>query len=515
MFDFNVKNTFCINLDKRTDRWEKMLNMFQHAGLSVTRWKASEPKDVMDNISGSPTQQACAQSHIRIWKHMIKNDLPYVFIMEDDITLDKKWRKKLKLFSKKFQTYDLLLLNTDHQYAVDKWINTRGDSWLAGAYILTQKCAKQLIELGKNCYLPTDHMLLSFQELTNNQHCYSYFPYLAIQTSLDSDITGSMPEFSYTKTINDLKLNEYSLSNYINMEDPLFLYINGFWNGFIDKTDPVHIDFFIQLFQLVFGKKVVLGSFQYSDILLESFFGKSLLVKAKHWRYKFFFSGESQQRYPTPNELNQLYTCILRSNYNHDNTVNLPEYLTYIYCSNFVKPLLSLKNIENVKNIPTKNIVAIISNGESQERNLFLDKIEQIIHVEYRGPHRNNAPIIKYKYNTREFTNEISQYKFVLTLENSVDETYVTEKITHGFMANNIPIYWGTPYVKECFNPDRFVIVDQLDQKSIDQAIDEILYLSTNEEAYVRKINHPVFKNNEMSITIESVATEIKNLLHL
>ena len=217
MFKFDADNTFCINLDRRQDRWEKMQARFLSANLEVTRWKASTPEDVVDVIQGSSTQQACAQSHIRIWRHIVENNLEYALVMEDDVTFDKEWRKKIEEFEKLNLLFNLILLNTDHYYGVNVWNNTQGDSWLTGAYIISHSCARILLEIGKRneCFLPSDHMLITFQRMFNNRGCYSYFPYLAIQTSLESDIAGSLPEMSFTKVVKELETHNYSLSNYI------------------------------------------------------------------------------------------------------------------------------------------------------------------------------------------------------------------------------------------------------------------------------------------------------------
>merc|ERR1719248_199636 len=48
-------------------------------------------------------------------------------------------------------------------------------------------------------------------------------------------------------------------------------------------------------------------------------------------------------------------------------------------------------------------------------------------------------------------------YDFVVTFENTDTDGYVTEKIVSAFLAQAIPIYWGTPRVKEMFNPEAFL----------------------------------------------------------
>ena len=50
-------------------------------------------------------------------------------------------------------------------------------------------------------------------------------------------------------------------------------YFNGFWNGFFDKTNAMHIDFFITLLTDVYSEEIIVSyNLDDSDILIESFF---------------------------------------------------------------------------------------------------------------------------------------------------------------------------------------------------------------------------------------------------
>lgn len=211
-FHFDKTNTFCINLKRREDRWKRMSSIFEKVGLDVTQWIATEPHQVTDPIYGTPTQRACAQSHLNVWKEIVKNNIPYALVMEDDISFDKEWKTKLETITD--ENFDLIMLNTDHFYEpVHSWTHTRGESYLTGAYIVSLKAAQGLVK--SPLLLPSDHMLLLLQRTTNNEHCYNYFPYLAIQSSMDSDIEGSIPFFSYTNMIKQLDTIHYKLENYI------------------------------------------------------------------------------------------------------------------------------------------------------------------------------------------------------------------------------------------------------------------------------------------------------------
>ena len=269
------------------------------------------------------------------------------------------------------------------------------------------------------------------------------------------------------------------------------LFVYGFWSGFIEKINPVNVEFFIDLLSRVFSLPIELGSFEESDILLETIFQDTFLFKKK-WKYSFLFSGESKL-----NSYHNHYTCVLYGQKNHDNIINVPLFIPYLYCTK--------REIKNNFQIPPKDVCAIISNSGGRERNEFLEKLEKRIRVDYAGSYKNNIEKCEHVYNTVEFTNFIKDYKFIISMENSEGETYITEKITHGFFANTIPIYWGSKNVADYFNEKRFININ-------DQSIDQILELSKNDALYLEMITHPVFTKD--SRTIQNIADDIKNLIH-
>jgi GR25 family glycosyltransferase involved in LPS biosynthesis len=211
-FIFTKDNSFCINLERRVDRWENMQKMFEKASIDVTRYNACTPDNVTDPIPDTffPTQRACAQSHINVWKLLVERNLPYAIIFEDDVTLDKTWREKLTTLPT--DDFDLVMLNASsvHVFPVNEWFHPYY-TFLTGCYIVSQRCAKHLLDSGE--FGPSDHMLVNHQA-HYRQRCYSYLPYLAIQTSRDSDIQGSIPDESYVRVIKNLVRFKYPLSNY-------------------------------------------------------------------------------------------------------------------------------------------------------------------------------------------------------------------------------------------------------------------------------------------------------------
>jgi len=275
------------------------------------------------------------------------------------------------------------------------------------------------------------------------------------------------------------------------------LFINGFWDGFIEEKNPVHVRFFLDLFKNVFSCPIHISSkIEECDILLESIFGNSILDDKK-WKYSFLFSGESRlcPQY-------KKYSCVLWGERNYENIVNLPLFIPYIYCNS-----ISFKTNSTV---PQKNVCAILSNPNGKERNLFMEKLEKLIPIDYAGSYKTNIDILQHPYNTDGFSDFVSQYKFIISMENSREDTYITEKILHGFTSGTVPIYWGSLRVGDYFNKDRFINVETVDDESVLKVFQQINYLCENPEEYLKMVNQSVYSHNR---NIHNVARDIRNLI--
>lgn len=113
----------------------------------------------------------------------------------------------------------------------------------------------------------------------------------------------------------------------------------------------------------------------------------------------------------------------------------------------------------------------------------------------------------------------LNDYKFNIAFENSDVPGYITEKLSDCYLAGTVPIYWGStadiaPYPKEsmiCAN----------DYNSIDELIERIIEVDTNDELYLsilranpfRAENKKKFPNFDQQIIsfIEDVLKYDKN----
>lgn len=214
-FVFTKENTFCISLETQMERWERMQNRFKNENLEVTRWIASTPETLTDNFHNylTPRECACAQSHVNIWRHIIHNNLPYAFILEDDVCFDKDWRNKLASFQIDDPLWDLLLLNASEPINPSYiWVDVQ-EQYLCGGYILSIRGAQILLYWYEGNFPSSDWMTSRLQQ---HKHSYSYFPWIIIQENGNSTINKekTIDNDDYKKVIRCLSEIEYDISNY-------------------------------------------------------------------------------------------------------------------------------------------------------------------------------------------------------------------------------------------------------------------------------------------------------------
>ena len=146
-------------------------------------------------------------------------------------------------------------------------------------------------------------------------------------------------------------------------------------------------------------------------------------------------------------------------------------------------------------------------------RNLFLDKLERKFKVTYAGLYKNNiGGNIPYTYNTNEFKEFISKFKFILSMENSRNDTYITEKIIHGLIANTIPVYWGSNRVFDYFNSNRFLYLEN--ENAIDNVIERMSEINKNNDEWLKMVNQRNFVNGKLERNIAVIAKDIRCLIN-
>jgi len=248
-FDINTyfDRIFIINLDRRTERWEKTLRIAGKHNLKVTRFSAvdgyTEPfrsewerysksafqllpegiSPLMDykdkflkyhhyiarihfiesklgrKTIQSPGAWGVLLSYIEILKTAIREELNRILIFEDDIVLHNSFDIKIKECLNLMPISWKIFMLGAMQHHWDPWItwvndslyHCNGSSTAAHATGFNRKVFLQMLFYAEKMDLPVDEG--SFFHIKNiyNKDCFIAFPNLAIQEMKDSDINSS------------------------------------------------------------------------------------------------------------------------------------------------------------------------------------------------------------------------------------------------------------------------------------------------------------------------------------
>ena len=287
------------------------------------------------------------------------------------------------------------------------------------------------------------------------------------------------------------------------------IYINSFWSGFIDKTDANHIGFFEDILKKTkISNYKITNNIDEANILFESIFNDSL-INYKEWKYKIHYSGE-------PKSNNYLdYDIVLNSDETKNNVIDLPLFIYYMYGKNI--KLVQLIERPKITIVPNNFCCFIVSNSKCEYRTKMFNLLNLYKKVDSYGKFSNNmGGYLKCNYWDEEFIQLISNYKFIICFENTKINTYITEKIINPFLANIIPIYWSTHHIKNMFNIDSILFLEDETDESYNNLINKIIELDNDDEKYLEyvnriKINNLNYWNN---YTIDNIANQMDKLLN-
>lgn len=279
------------------------------------------------------------------------------------------------------------------------------------------------------------------------------------------------------------------------------LYFKHFWDS---NQNISSMPFWKRLFEYI--NYEISNDEDESDIIVHSCFSRKLEFSEN--KIHIFFTGE-----PIYVD-SDLYTINLSFHMNskYNNVIMCsPQMLLSIYNADIPKSLF-LKNRPKKTTIPSK-FCCFVTRVEKTERMDFFNRLSKYKKVDSLGPCLNNTGILApFVYD--KFIEMVSDYKFIITFENTQIDKYITEKIFHGYNSQIIPIYWGSKYINELFNMESMIYIEEYNEFHIDNAIKQIIEIDNNDEMYINKVNETVFnKGIDIDCFFDNIKKEIKNKL--
>jgi glycosyl transferase family 25 len=201
---------YCINLERRQDRFRRAKEIFEKLGITVKFFKAMDGKQMFSEIRYPfAAEIATALSHIAVWKTAQKLNLKNVLIFEDDVVFDENINEVLPRYMEALpENWDMLYFGANHiQMPVffnNRWLRIV-KSYATHCYALNQKAFQPLIDISErevNKALKNHadlsgsvgiDLTISFMQLRLD--CYCANPKLAWQAVDYSDIQESIVNY--------------------------------------------------------------------------------------------------------------------------------------------------------------------------------------------------------------------------------------------------------------------------------------------------------------------------------
>jgi hypothetical protein len=196
--------TFCINLDRRLDRWDECLIEFNKFNITdVIRWSAIDGNKIEKKGSCEKTSQlALILTNIDILEDCIKNNLKNVLILEDDIQFTDEINNIKEYFDLLPEDWDMVYFGGNHNthmgvsppIKINEKVCKLHNTFTTHCVGINGKSIQTILNKLKEINNPLDVIYTNLQKSLN---VYSFYPMIATQRISHSDIEGRVTDYNW------------------------------------------------------------------------------------------------------------------------------------------------------------------------------------------------------------------------------------------------------------------------------------------------------------------------------
>ena len=200
--------TYCINLGRRPDRWEKVCNEFKRLGFDdIKRFEAIDGK-VFDwsKTKHNPNllvgELGLIETHINLIKEAIDDKIKTILILEDDVYFTNEFNLLDEYMEKLPSDLDMLYLGGNHSYGpqpinVNDKILKLTKTYTTHAIAIKDTLFETILAMTEDRKKQID---VYYADLQNIYNVYGFTPNMALQTIDFSDIQNR--NINYTNYFN-------------------------------------------------------------------------------------------------------------------------------------------------------------------------------------------------------------------------------------------------------------------------------------------------------------------------
>jgi GR25 family glycosyltransferase involved in LPS biosynthesis len=209
---------YCINLDKRTDRWEESQEEFQKHDITAERFSALSGNDFpKDSVLGkryrsiglNSGQVGCAISHRELVKKIKSQELNNALILEDDVEFDTNLNEVFPTVMEEVpDDWDMLYFGGNHcgnnvwnpqstLEQISKNIFKVTNCYATHAYAIKNTVYDKIISVWDDNVI--DHVDICLSKVQAEVNCYIIRPHLAWQRPSFSDLLKQFETYDFLK----------------------------------------------------------------------------------------------------------------------------------------------------------------------------------------------------------------------------------------------------------------------------------------------------------------------------
>lgn len=194
-----VDKIYCINLDRRPDRWGECEKIFNKHGLVVERFSAVDGKDI-DKTHLLPGELGVIRSNYNVIKKAKENNLNSVMIFEDDVELSENFNELFSEYIKQVpDDWSFIYLGGNHVGGISMVTNNvfkMRHTFAIHAIIIKSDIYDHILNLLSEERTQVDVVYANLQKVFPS---YVFRPHLAWQRKDFSDIQGGIMDYDFLR----------------------------------------------------------------------------------------------------------------------------------------------------------------------------------------------------------------------------------------------------------------------------------------------------------------------------
>jgi glycosyl transferase family 25 len=191
---------YCINLDRRPDRWKKVQKEFEINNIKdVERYSAIDGNTLINNTKLLNGELGILETHYNLIKKCKEDNLNNVLIIEDDVCFTSEFKNFEDYISKVPDDWDFIFLGGNHVYGIppikinDKVLKLNHTVSLHCVVIKNTLFDVILNILSKKTKQVDSH----YADLQKVYNAYCFYPNLAKQLVDFSDIQNKVVDYEH------------------------------------------------------------------------------------------------------------------------------------------------------------------------------------------------------------------------------------------------------------------------------------------------------------------------------